>query len=104
MRSSGPDFNVFQILFRPVELHVCLQIARVLQPFEAITKAMSASKHVVLPQMVNLASELYYATLEMYNGADDPSGMASALAALLLENVVKVCSKLRIDHPVHTML
>ena len=40
--------------------------------------------------MVNLASELYYATLDMYQGADDATGTATALAALLLDNIVKV--------------
>ncbi len=61
-----------------------------LVPFEAITRALSSSKTVVLPQMVNLASELYYATLKMYTGADDTTGTATNLAGVLLENIVKV--------------
>jgi hypothetical protein len=66
------------------------QVARVLEPFERITKALSTSKTVVLPQMVEMASELYHATISMYQGVDDPSGIAQGLAAVLLENIVKV--------------
>ena len=67
-----------------------VQIAAVLKPFEVATRIVSSSTNVTLPQVVNIASELYHATLESYRGTTDTAGYATALSALLLGSVVKV--------------